>query len=79
MLFSAPGCLCFINVFISELIMDRYKEDNNSENTSISEHNTRNDDDVEQISTITGSLSEAEDRKSLSHFYSFIFMITYNT
>jgi len=41
--------------------MDRYKEDNNSENTSISEHNTRNDD-VEQISTITGSLSEAEDR-----------------
>lgn len=49
--------------------MDRYKEDNNSENTSISEHSTRNKDnlmkdDVEEISTITGSLSEAEDRKS---------------
>ena len=53
--------------------MDRYKEDNNSENTSISEHNTRNDDDVEQISTITGSLSEAEDRK-VDHTFTFLFL-----
>jgi hypothetical protein len=52
--------------------MDRYKEDNNSENTSISEHNTRNDD-VEQISTITGSLSQAEDRK-VDHTFTFLFL-----